>query len=282
MSESKIFHITELTEVSSARPTGSYLPRGFDAEGFIHGSTRAQLVDTANRIFAGKEGLVVLEIEVARVQPEIRYENLEGGEILFPHIYGALDFEAVRDVHVLTLDASGQFTLPRSMAETPGEFAEWLTDTVEHASRVLREIPESTAEMSPAPNKWSPKQLVGHLVDSASNNHGRFVRAQSDPGLRHPGYDHNAWVEAGNYSEAPWEELVELWRLFNLQIARVVATTPRDALERERHDHSLDRIAWKTVPADEPVTLAYFVRDYIGHLRHHLGQIDSGLGNVMP
>ena len=73
----------------------------------------------------------------------------------------------------------------------------------------------------------------------------------------------------------PWRELVTLWRTFNLQIARVMAAIPEDVRLRAHDRHNLDRVAWRTIPAQEPATLDYFMRDYVGHLRHHLAQIEA-------
>ena len=141
----------------------------------------------------------------------------------------------------------------------------------------MRAARDEDCERRPAPGKWSAKELLGHLIDSASNNHQRFVRARFRDDLCFDGYDQNAWVQAGAYELAPWSELVDLWEGLNLQIARVVEATPEEALTRPRTDHCLDRIAWEAVPTDEPATLEYFVRDYMGHLAHHLRQIESGL-----
>ena len=153
------------------------------------------------------------------------------------------------------------------------ELPDQLRALVRSAAASLRELSEEQAATPPAPGKWSPVQVVGHMIDSASNNHQRFVRARFKEDLLFEGYDQDAWVEAGAYQAAPWSELLDLWETLNLQIARVVETTPAQALTRARTDHCLDHIAWKTVPADEPVTLDYFVRDYLGHLAHHLHQI---------
>jgi hypothetical protein len=120
---------------------------------------------------------------------------------------------------------------------------------------------------------WSPKEIVGHLIDSAANNHGRFVRAQFTDDLVFEGYAQEEWVAAQNYRGASWPALVELWRLYNLHLAHVMEHARHEELARPRHPHSLDRIAWQLVDAREPATLEYLMRDYVGHLKHHLAQI---------
>jgi hypothetical protein len=127
----------------------------------------------------------------------------------------------------------------------------------------------------PAPGKWSPREIIGHLVDSASNNHQRFVRAQFQDDLVFPGYDQDAWVALQHYADAPWDDLVQLWASFNRHIARLMASTPDQQLTKPRPTHNLDQLAWKTVPRDQPTTLDYFMRDYVGHLKHHLNQIEA-------
>jgi DinB superfamily len=149
--------------------------------------------------------------------------------------------------------------------------------TVTRAAAALRAMDEVAARVRPAPGKWSPQEIIGHLIDSASNNHQRFVRAQSRDDLRFDGYEQTAWVRVQDYQSAPWAELVTLWELFNLHIARVMELAPEHERMRPRPDHNLDALAWQTVPASEPATLEYFMRDYIGHLRHHLRQIDPRL-----
>jgi hypothetical protein len=155
------------------------------------------------------------------------------------------------------------------------DYAADLVTTVETAARKLANVPLATAQRSPAPGKWSPQEIIGHLVDSASNNHQRFVRARWQDDLVFPTYDQERWVTAQRYDLADWEDLLALWRTFNIQIARVMETTPDAIRLRERHRHNLDRVAWQPIPADQPATLDYFMRDYVGHLHHHLRQIDS-------
>jgi len=137
----------------------------------------------------------------------------------------------------------------------------------------LMEITDRDAGMHPFPGKWSPKEIIGHLIDSAANNHSRFVRSQIADEMVFPGYDQDAWVSAQRYNERSWPELVSLWRSYNTHIASVVEGIPQDRLSLQRTVHNLDEIGWHTVPRDQPVTLEYFIRDYLGHLKHHLSQI---------
>ncbi len=138
--------------------------------------------------------------------------------------------------------------------------------------RLLAISPEASARR-PAPGTWCPREIIGHLIDSASHNHQRFVRAQLQDALLFPGYEQDTWVATQRYHEAPWEELVALWRGFNLHIARVMEAIPDEIRTRPRAAHNLHELAWQPVPADEPVTLDYFMDDYVNHLRHHLRQL---------
>ena len=154
--------------------------------------------------------------------------------------------------------------------------ADLRTVTERTAAELVRVSPESAA-WRPAPGKWSIKEIVGHLIDSASNNHQRFVRAQWSADLICPTYDQDAWVQSQRYADAPWPELALFWRDYNLHLARVIeAILPVDR-ERPRHPHNLDRVAFHPVPANEPATLDYFMRDYVQHLKHHLQQIAERL-----
>jgi hypothetical protein len=155
------------------------------------------------------------------------------------------------------------------------EVAANLREIVDREARRLAEIPAERAGSPVASGKWSPKEIIGHLVDSASNNHGRFVRAQLSDDLIFPGYDQEAWVRTEDYAGAEWPALISLWRALNFHVAHVIERIPESAATRQRTRHNLDEIAWKTIPRSEPVTLEYFVRDYVAHLSHHLAQIPS-------
>lgn len=107
-----IFHITTRNAWERAAEQGTYRPEAFAADGFIHCSTREQVIQVANARFRGQTGLVLLVIDSDKVTAEIVYENLEGGQQLFPHIYGGLSVDAVVEVREFAPGADGYFTLP--------------------------------------------------------------------------------------------------------------------------------------------------------------------------
>ena len=107
-----IFHITKREAWDRAEVDGIYRTEMFPIEGFIHCSTRNQVIQVANIRFRGHTGLVLLSIDTNRVTAEIRYENLEGGEQMFPHIYGELNIEEVVQVAEFEPGPEGYFTLP--------------------------------------------------------------------------------------------------------------------------------------------------------------------------
>ena len=157
------------------------------------------------------------------------------------------------------------------------QIADDLLSTINHAQSLLESIPESKASAKPQPNKWSAKEIIGHLIDSASNNHQRFVRAQFQDHLTFAGYDQDAWVARQRYQDAPWRDLITLWASYNRHLARVMASVPEPTRTKPFARHNLHELAWQPVAASEPATLDYFMRDYVGHLKHHLRQI---LGEV--
>jgi len=146
-------------------------------------------------------------------------------------------------------------------------------NTIEDAFTRLSKLSEEESETVPAAGKWCPKEIIGHLIDSAANNHRRFVRAQMQDSLAFAGYEQERWVELQCYRDTDWKELLEFWRLYNRHLVHITRHMSEEALKRPRKDHNLNEIAWQTVPATEPVTLEYFVRDYLGHLNNHLHQI---------
>lgn len=145
--------------------------------------------------------------------------------------------------------------------------------TVENGYERLQNISEEQSAVSPDSGKWSAKQIIGHLIDSASNNHQRFVRAQFKDNLVFEGYEQEQWVEFQDYRNTAWKDLLDLWRAYNLHIARVMVNTPDDIRTARRAKHNLHMTALYPVPENEPATLEYFMLDYIKHLESHLKQI---------
>ncbi len=152
-------------------------------------------------------------------------------------------------------------------------YAARLRSVVDAATPLLFALPEPATSRRRGPDTWSPREVIGHLIDSASNNHQRFVRAALGDDLVFPGYEQDRWIQLQDYQRAPWDDLVTLWAAFNRQLAHVMVAIPRDVRLRPRPRHNLHEIAWRTVPAAEPTTLDYFMADYVGHLEHHLRQV---------
>jgi hypothetical protein len=142
------------------------------------------------------------------------------------------------------------------------QLADELSRLVAQATTELRTIDEAVATARVSPQAWSIKEIVGHLIDSAANNHHRFVRAQQAEPFVFPGYDQNAWVALQGYRDRPWLELVEFWALYNSHVLHIVRRIPEGALGIMCH-----------IGGNEPVTLRFLVEDYVGHMRHHLRQI---------
>ncbi len=137
-----------------------------------------------------------------------------------------------------------------------------LLDIVEKATPFLRAIDADDAALRPSPNKWSRKEILGHLIDSASNNHQRFVRGQAAESLVGPGYEQDHWVRCQGYIEHDWNEMVDFWRLYNRHIVQVIRRIPDEKTTMQCR-----------IGSYEPMTFGYLIEDYVIHLKHHLGQI---------
>ena len=133
---------------------------------------------------------------------------------------------------------------------------------MEAAEARLRQIPEWESIQPALHGGWSRKQVLGHLIDSASNNHQRFVRAMLQPSLDFPGYDQEGNIRVQVVQEADWMLLVSLWAAYNRYLAHLIAHIPASQLDVSCR-----------IGAGEPVTLGFLASDYLTHLRHHLCQI---------
>jgi hypothetical protein len=137
-----------------------------------------------------------------------------------------------------------------------------LLGLVDVAEPRLREVSEPESTEPILTGGWSRKQVIGHLIDSASNNHQRFVRAALQASLDFPGYDQNGSVRVQAVQDADWPLLVSLWAAYNRYLAHVMAQLPASKLETACR-----------IGAGEAVTLGFLASDYLTHLEHHLSQI---------
>jgi len=154
-------------------------------------------------------------------------------------------------------------------------FLDDFRETIVSATARLREIPEDQSRKKSAPADWAPIEILGHLIDSAANNHQRFVRAQFTHDLVFSGYEQNEWVSSQRYLDESWSAVIQLWSAYNLHLLHASSVIPEDVLTKPRSPHTLDQIAFNHVDKNEAATLEYLIRDYVDHLRHHLDQIFS-------
>ena len=139
-----------------------------------------------------------------------------------------------------------------------------LLRAVNSAEQILRRVGAEESKAPALAGGWSRRQVLGHLIDSASNNHQRFVRASLQDSLEFPSYDQNGWPRVQAVEEADWSLLVALWANYNRYLAHVIAHLPPAKLEVPIR-----------VGQNEPVTLKFLVEDYLRHMVHHLGQIGA-------
>jgi hypothetical protein len=133
-----------------------------------------------------------------------------------------------------------------------------LTAIIEYLPE-LNALTDEESSIKPLPNKWSKKELIGHLVDSAQNNIRRFIVAQYEesPVII---YKQDNWVSINNYQSYSLKDLIQLWYLLNKQICSILDNSSEDFLQRTCRIESLQTIEW-------------LAKDYIKHMQHHLHQI---------
>ncbi len=137
-----------------------------------------------------------------------------------------------------------------------------IRSVVNQASERLALMTPGQVSRKETPNSWSKKEVLGHLIDSATNNHQRFVRACSNAAAAFPTYQQEDWIRVQRYNESDWGTLLELWSAYNRHLSDVIERIPQDALS-----------AHCNVGQENPVTLEFVVEDYLRHLQHHLRTI---------
>jgi hypothetical protein len=147
----------------------------------------------------------------------------------------------------------------------PESLAKSLEQVLAYEYVNLRVLSNEEEAMRPAgADSWSRKEELGHLIDSAVNNHVRFAIASLQTEFRGPTYEQDGWVRAHSYHEMPWLSLLDSWRQHNELLLRLVKRIPEERL---------------TVPcrigSADPVTLHFLIEDYVLHMQHHLDHILS-------
>lgn len=138
-----------------------------------------------------------------------------------------------------------------------------LRGVVEGFSQKFSQIPEPEFSAKPNPAKWSKKEVVGHLIDSAQSNLRRFVVGQyeNQPNIV---YQQDFWVQANGYQQTKKEDVIALWRLINLQIATVLSNMPKENYGKQVN-------TGKGTP--ELHSIEWLAADYVKHLKHHINQV---------
>jgi hypothetical protein len=144
------------------------------------------------------------------------------------------------------------------------ELSQKLRKVIDAAEPKLRKTNATESTKPVLAGGWSRKQVIGHLIDSASNNHQRFVRATLQESLDFPGYEQDGCVRVQAPQEADWELLVSLWAAYNRYLAHVIAHLPESKLGTACR-----------IGSGEAVTLDFLAKDYLRHLVHHLRQIGA-------
>jgi hypothetical protein len=134
--------------------------------------------------------------------------------------------------------------------------------TIERELPNLRKLSDEQASLPRGPGKWSAKEELGHLIDSAANNHVRFVRGALEPEVQGPGYAQDDWVRLHGYGQMPWDAIVDLWFGYNRLLVRLVENVPEDRLN-----------TICLIGANPSVTLQFLIEDYIFHMQHHIDQL---------
>jgi len=152
--------------------------------------------------------------------------------------------------------------IPTRLNETKMQSLQTLRTLLEEVPGRLKNLPPTKIEGKSAPLKWSAKEELGHLIDSAANNHQRIVRTQLELEPAMPNYEGDEWVELHRYQERDWDELIETWRVLNRQLLAAA--------------EAADPSAWSrtcTIADSQPLTLKFVFEDYLEHMKHHLKHI---------
>lgn len=150
-----------------------------------------------------------------------------------------------------------------------------LKNIVSRTAKSLNLISEAEFSSKSFPKKWSKKEILGHLIDSAVNNLRRFTIAPLRDTYVFDKYDQDKWVVFNEYDKRQAKDLISLWSGLNFHIAELVSRIPEETLEKKVTDHNFDEICMLVVEKGSKSSLSYLIWDYLYHMEHHLSQIIS-------
>lgn len=139
----------------------------------------------------------------------------------------------------------------------PAELSEHLASTLRDAVPWLVTLSNADASIPEREGKWCAKEVIGHLIDSATNNLARIVRMQIAP-ENMPGYAQESWVRIQHYREREWAEVLAFWFALNEHIVWTIRHIDPRSLRNQ------------ATVAGNPITLGFLIEDYIAHMQHHL------------
>ncbi|MEJ0057576.1 MAG: DinB family protein [Bacteroidota bacterium] len=152
------------------------------------------------------------------------------------------------------------------------EIVDELQQIVEAYSKKIKGISEDEFSRKPLPNKWSRKEVLGHLIDSGQNNLRRFTCAQYETKPSKIAYDQDFWVKAGNYQNQPSADVIEFWIAINRQICATLRAMPKENYSKVSNVGKLEV---------KLLSIEFLADDYVRHLKHHLNQIIPGSFDIV-
>ncbi len=148
------------------------------------------------------------------------------------------------------------------------------------ATDQINKISVGEMDKKPSADSWSKKEILGHLIDSAYNNHQRFLLAGTKNDLIFSGYDQPVWVANNAYQKRDSSEILHLWITVNMHLSSLIAHLPEWLLSRKTTRHNFHEICFNLLKKGSSSSLSYLIWDYIDHMEHHLAQIIDGYEKI--
>jgi hypothetical protein len=147
------------------------------------------------------------------------------------------------------------------------QVAQELREIVTTYSTAFTALPEVDFSVKSNPDKWSKKEIVGHLIDSGQNNLRRFIVGQYETTPPHIVYDQDFWVTANDYQNMTSMDVIVLWMLVNYRISVVLENMPETSYAKQCNTGK---------GMEQLYTLEWLAQDYVKHLKHHINQVVPG------